>query len=201
LKERPNVLRAAALFAVVTVTMTGCAGLSASPQKDTYELTSVAPVPGPYSRKRQIVVTDPAALRSLDGTDIVVRTSPSLIQYLAASQWNDNLPAVIQEKLVQAFEDSDRLGGVGKPGDGIAVDYLLSSTVRAFEIETGGAAAARVEISVRLIDDRNGVIKAQQVFRATWPVSGSSAEAFISALDRAHAAVIREIVAWTLQRV
>ena len=181
--------------------MAGCAGFGGTPQKDTYELSSVAPVPGPYSRQRQIVVTDPSALRSVDGLNIVVRTSRSSIKYLAGSQWSDNLPALIQENLVQAFEDSDRLGGVGKPGDGIAVDYLLSSTIRAFEIDTNGSDAAVVDISVRLIDDRNGVVKAQQVFRATWPVNGSGNEAFVTALDRASGAVIQDIVAWTLQRV
>ncbi|MEX3009459.1 ABC-type transport auxiliary lipoprotein family protein [Hoeflea sp. TYP-13] len=179
----------------------GCSVLGGGPKNDTYELTGIPPVKGPYSRGRQIVVTDPAALKSLDGTNIVIRTSPSSIQYLAKSQWNDNLPEIIQEKLIEAFEDSDRLGGVGQPGDGIAVDYLISPTIRAFEIITGGGDTAVVEISVRIINDRNGVVRAQRVFQATAPVIGSDNEAFISALDRANGKVMNDIVAWVLKIV
>ena len=185
------------------LTLGGCAVFE-GPKNDTYELTGIPPVKGPYSRGRQIVVTDPAALKSLDGTQIVVRTSPSAIQYLGKSQWNDNLPAIIQEKLIEAFEDSGRLGGVGKPGDNIAVDYLISPTIRSFEIITSGAGSsdtAVVEISVRIVNDRNGVVRAQRVFQSTAPVSGSSNESFVTALDQANGDVMNDIVRWVLRIV
>ena len=191
--------RALALTLISATLLSGCSFFGGTP-KDTFELTNIEPVKGPYSRRRQIVVTDPAALKSLDGANIVVRTSPSSIQYLAKSQWNDNLPAIIQQKLIQAFEDSKRLGGVGKPGDGIAVDYLLSPTIRAFEVVTGNAGDdAVVEISIRIVNDRNGVVKAQRVFQATSPVVGTEEDAFVAALDRASGKAISDIVAWSLK--
>ena len=103
--------------------------------------------------------------------------------------------------MIEAFEDSDRLGGVGKPGDGLAVDYLVSPTIRAFEIISGGGDTAVVSISVRIINDRNGVVRAQRVFQSTAPVSGSGNEAYITALDRANGKVMNDIVAWVLQIV
>ncbi len=199
--DRRNWLRAALIVLAGTTAMSGCSVFGAAPQNDTYELASIAPVRGPYSRGRQIVVTDPSALKSLDGANIVIRTSPSSIQYLAKSQWNDNLPAIVQEKLIEAFEDSGRLGGVGKPGDGLAVDYLVSPSIRAFEVTTGAADTAIVEISVRIVNDRNGVVRAQKVFRATAPVRGVDNEAFVSALNQANGEVIEDIVKWTLRIV
>ncbi len=188
-------------FMAGALVLGGCSVLG-GPKNDTYELTGIPPVKGPYSRGRQIVITDPAALKSLDGNQIVVRTSPSAIQYLGKSQWNDNLPAVVQEKLIEAFEDSKRLGGVGKPGDGIAVDYLISTTIRAFEIIAGGGGdTAVVEISVRIINDRNGVVRAQRVFQATAQVAGSGNEAFVAALDQANSEVMNDLVAWVLKIV
>ncbi len=188
------------MVVVGSTVLSGCS-LFSGPPNDTYELTNIEPVRGPYSRRRQVVVTDPAALKSLDGSNIVVRTSPSSIEYLSKSQWNDNLPAVIQQKLIQALEDSRRLGGVGKPGDGLAVDYLISPTIRAFEVVTGSADTAVVEISVRIINDRNGVVRAQRVFQATSPVGGTDSVAFVAALDRASGDVIGDIVAWVLKIV
>lgn len=191
---------AIAAIAAGGIALSGCAAFE-GPKNDTYELTRIPPVQGPYSRGRQIVVTDPAALKSLDGSNIVVRTSASSIQYLSGSQWNDNLPEIIQEKLIAAFEDSERLGGVGKPGDGLAVDFLVSPTIRSFEIIAGGGDTAVVEISVRIINDRDGVVRAQRVFQATSPVSGSDNEAFIAALDQANGKVMNDIVAWVLRIV
>ena len=188
-------------FAAIAAGVLAVSGCGTGPKNDTYELTAIPPVQGPTSRGRQIVITDPAALKSLDGTNIVVRTSASSIQYLDRSQWNDNLPDIIQQKLVEAFEDSDRLGGVGKPGDGLAVDYLVSPTIRAFEIISGDGDTAVVSISVRIINDRNGVVRGQRVFQSTAPVSGSGSEAYITALDRANGNVMNDIVAWVLQSV
>lgn len=197
--KRQKHLRTVALLLVSAAMLPGCSVFS-GPPPDTFELTDIEPVRGPYSRRRQIVVTDPTALKSLDGSNIVVRTSPSSIEYLSKSQWNDNLPAVVQQKLIQAFEDSKRLGGVGKPGDGLAVDYLVSPTIRAFEVVAGGGGdTAVVEISVRIINDRNGVVRAQRVFQATSPVAGEGKDAFIAALDRANAEVVRDIVSWGLK--
>lgn len=193
--------RAAIALLAGTMLVSGCSALSVTPEKDTYELSGIGAVSGPYSRSRQIVVTEPGALQSLNGANIVVRTSPSTIQFLARSQWNDNLPAIVQEKLVEAFENSQRLGGVGKPGDGLAVDYLVSPTIRAFEVSAGAADTAVVEIAVRIVNDRNGVVRAQRVFRATSPVRGDGNEAIVTSLDQAFGQVLQEIVAWTLTTV
>ncbi len=202
LKRRSNSLVSAFALIVGTSMIGGCSGGLFSPKNDTYELNGIPPVKGPSSRRRQIVVTDPAALKSLDGTNIVIRTSPSSIEYLARSQWNDNLPEIIQQKLIAAFVDSNRLGGVGQPGDGIAVDYLVSPTIRAFEIVTGtGGDTAVVEITVRIVNDRNGVVRATKTFQATAPVRGATNQDFIYALDEANGKVVHDIVVWTLRIV
>src|SRR3546814_8229705 len=93
--------------------VSGC-GTKAS--NDTFDLSLTAVGSGPSARNRQILVPEPAALKSLDSEQVVVRVSPSEIQYLAQSQWGDRLPRLVQSKLVEAFENSGRLGGVGKPG-------------------------------------------------------------------------------------
>jgi cholesterol transport system auxiliary component len=52
---------------------------------------------------------------------------------------------------------------------------------------------------VKLLNDRNGSVKAQEVFRASARVSGSGNANFVKALDQAFAAATRDIVAWTLK--
>jgi len=182
--------------------LSGCAGglVKASPP-DTYALSSAPEVTGQRSRNRQILINEPTALKALDSEQIVIRPTPSSLQYLANSQWSDRLPKIVQDKLVQAFEDSGRVGGVGRPGDGLAIDFKILTAIRAFEIKADAGESAVVELSAKLLNDRNGVVLASTVFRATAPVAGSGNAAYVQSLDRAFEVVVRDLVNWTLSRI
>ena len=180
-------------------------GLSACGSKatnDTFDITAAAEVKSNIpARSRQLLIADPSALKALDSEQVLVRVSPSEIRYLSKSQWSDKLTRMVQAKLVETFENTGKLDGVGKPGQGLAIDYQLITDVRAFEIDTVGADRGVVEISVKLLDDRNGSVKAQQVFRASETATGTSNEAYIRAMDSAFGRVSAEIVAWTLSKI
>lgn len=181
---------------LVAALVSGCGGKA---NNDTFDLSLTPSGEGAFARNRQILVPEPTALKLLNSEQVVVRVSPSEIQYLANSRWGDRLPALVQSKLVEAFENSGRLGGVGKPGQGLAIDYQVVTDIRAFEVNSGSPRMANVEISAKLLNDRNGTVRAQSVFRATAPVSGAQNRDFIEALDRAFAKVGAEIVDWALK--
>lgn len=190
---------ASAMALPMLLALSGCG----SAPNDTFDLSAVStPVSTSASaRNRQLLIADPSALKAVDSEQILVRVAGSEVQYLSKSQWSDKLTRVVQSKLVEAFEDTGRLGGVGKPGQGLAIDYQLISDVRAFEIATGGGDRGVVEISVKLLNDRNGSVKAQKVFRAEVPSAGSGSSAYVAALDQAFGQVTGQIVAWTLQQL
>lgn len=188
-----------AVLAVSAAVLASCGGAKAV--NDTFNLTSVPTVEGPSARSRQILVPEPSALKALGSDQVVVRPTSSEVQYLAKAQWSDSLPKLVQAKLIQAFETTGRVGGVGKPGEGLAIDYQVVTTLRAFEVRTNGPATAVVEIFAKIVNDRNGTVRAQQVFRATAPVSGAGGPAFVAGLDAAFARVTADIVAWTLKSI
>lgn len=199
-----SVMRLRRLLSVTALVPALGLGLAACGSKavnDTFDLTaSVSEIATPASaRNRQLLVADPSALKALDSEQILVRVSGAEIQYLSQSQWSDRLTRVVQSKLVEAFENTNRLGGVGKPGQGLAIDYQLITDVRAFEISAEGADRGVVEISAKLLNDRNGTVRAQRVFRAEVPSFGTDNAAYVAALDRAFARVTADIVGWTLQ--
>lgn len=182
--------------------LSGCAGgLIPSTPPDTYGLSAAPVVDSGSARNRQLLITEPTALKALDSEQIVIRTSPSAIEYLANSQWSDRLPNIVQDKLVQAFENSGAVGGVGRPGDGLAIDYKILSAIRAFEIKAEGSEQAVVELSVKVLNDRNGVVVASKIFRSIAPVSGSGNSAYVQSLDRAFEVVVQDLVSWTLSRI
>lgn len=191
-------MAAATALALSTVMLGGCLG---GASKDTYGLSAAPEVTGPSAKNRQILVTEPTALKALDSEQIVIRLSGVEIQYLSKARWGDRLPRLVQAKLVEAFENTGRLGGVGKPGQGLAIDFQVVTDIRAFQVETNGGARANVEISVKLLNDRNGTVRAQQVFSASSPVRGTGNRDYVAALDRAFAQVSSEIVGWTLKAI
>lgn len=196
MKRRSVTFTAVAL----AVALQGCAALPGGGPAplDTYELT--APSVAPAQRRRggvQILVAEPTALKALDGENIVVRPSPGSIQYLKGAQWADRLPKIVQARLAQSLQESGRFGGVGRPGEGLAIDYQLIVDIRAFDIDLGGNARARTELFVRVLNDRNGTVRAAQTFTSQAPVSGTGNDAYVAALDAAFARAATQIVEWS----
>src|SRR5690606_32787048 len=101
-----------------------------------------------------------------------------------------------------ALQATGRLGGVGKPGEGLAIDYQVVTEIRAFEVRLDGAPRAEVALYVKLLNDRNGVVRAARGFSASAPLGhGAGNDAYVAALDRAFAEVVRELVPWVLGAV
>ena len=192
-------LATALVLVMSAMSLAGCLGGSAD--KDTFSLSAVPEVTGPSAKNRQILIPEPTALKALDSEQVVIRLSGVEIQYLSKARWSDRLPKMVQAKLVEAFENTGRLGGVGKPGEGLAIDFQVVTDIRAFQVETNGATHASIEISAKLLNDRNGTVRSQKVFAASVPVSGSDNRSYVAALDTAFAQVTSEIVAWTLKQI
>ena len=123
--------------------------------------------------------------------------SPGVIQYLKGAQWADRLPRIVQARLAETFQRSGNFGGVGKPGEGLAIDYQIIVEIRAFEVRVDGGERADVELFVRILNDRNGVVRASNTFTASAPVAGAGQRRLCRRLDGAFGEAAAEIVDWT----
>jgi cholesterol transport system auxiliary component len=179
---------------LVAFALSGCAR---TPKLDTYELTAPNPNGGPRHGHVQVLIAEPSALKALDGQNIVIKPAPGVIQYLKGAQWADRLPKVVQARLADAFQKSGRFGGVGKPGEGLAIDYQVIVDIRSFEVQVDHGSRADIELFVRVINDRDGVVKASKSFEAGATVSGNSNDAYVAALDAAFGEAAVAIVTWS----
>lgn len=181
----------------LALSLAGCALLGAKPTPlDTFELG--APDISRVGRSgAQILVAEPSALKSLDSENIVIKTAPGTIQFLAGAQWADRLPKIVQARLAETFQKSAGFAGVGKPGEGLAIDYQIVAEIREFEVRTDGARRAEVAIFVRILNDRNGTVRASRVFEASSAVGGADNSDYVDALDNAFRETAADIVRWT----
>ena len=189
--ERAFLLRRLAPVLVLAALTGAC---SSGPAPATYDLSA------PSSRIRgaagvQVLVNEPAALQQLATQQILVKDASGSVSFIGGGQWADNLPRLIQTRLINTFENSSQLRGVSRPSSGAVADVQLISELRRFEIATPDNEAV-AEISVKIVSDRDGRIVNGRIFRAAVPASAVDAPNAARALDEALSVVMLDIVRW-----
>jgi cholesterol transport system auxiliary component len=86
---------------------------------------------------------------------------------------------------------------VSRPLDGLVSEFQLTLDLRVFHVTVGDDPEATVEFVAKILD-KDGHIRAGNVFRATHPVMESGTPATVSSLNKAFGKVTAELVAWTL---
>lgn len=183
--------RRVTVVAAFALTLAGCGGAPLL----TYDLIAPHELPA-RALGLQIVVTQPSAVAPLDTDRIVVRSPTMGLTLLPGAQWSDQLPNLLQSRMIQAFENARLLKAVGRPGDRLSSDYNLNSEVRRFEIDAARGEAV-VEMAVKFVGDRSGKITAARVFEGRAPSSASNGAEASAALNVALAQVLRDLVMWT----
>lgn len=191
-----------ALAAVlVALVVAACGGGSATTA--IYDLTATASEAGAGRARAgvQILVPEPRALQALNTSSIAVKPTAQTISYYGQVQWADRLPRVLQTRIVQSFEDTGRVHAVGFPGEGLLINYQLPIEIRNFQLESGGAPTAVIEIAAKILDDRNGRVVATRVFRAEARSSGDGVDSAVAAMDVALKQVLDELIRWVVAEI
>jgi cholesterol transport system auxiliary component len=170
------------------------AACSSGPAPTTYDLSA------PSSRIRgasgvQVLVNEPAALQTLATQQILVKDAGGTISFLGEGQWADNLPRLIQTRLINTFENASQIRGVSRPSSGAVADVQLISELRSFEISTPSNEAV-VEMSVKIVSDQTGRIARGRIFQARVPAAAVDAGNAARALDEALSVVMLDVVRW-----
>jgi cholesterol transport system auxiliary component len=167
---------------------------SPTPAPTTFDLSA------PAARIRgnagvQVLVAEPAALQALSAQQILVKDAFGTISYLGGGQWSDNLPKLIQTRLINTFENSSQIRNVSRPSSGAAADAQLISELRSFELSSPTNEAV-VEISAKLVSEPSGRIVNGRIFRARVPAGAAEAGYAAVALNEALSIVMIDIVRW-----
>ena len=183
---------------VLALSLSACAGLGfgSKAAPPAYDLTAPHPTRIARVARGQLVIPEPTAISVLASERIVVRPAPDQVETLADAQWIDQLPKLLQARLINTFENARRLRAVGRPGDRITADYELLTDVRAFQLSVGSGPVAEVEIAAKIVVATNGRIIAGRVFRATVPSDSTQAPGAVRAIDAAFGEVAVHLVRW-----
>jgi len=110
---------------------------------------------------------------------------------------------MVQRLLIESFENSAKIVGVGRDGVSFRSDYTLKVELREFQAEYFASAdlpSVNVRINVKLVQMPQRIIIASQDFRAARPAPSNRMADIVQTFDSALGSVLREIVIWTLRQ-
>ncbi|HVV96666.1 MAG TPA: ABC-type transport auxiliary lipoprotein family protein [Rhodanobacteraceae bacterium] len=194
---RPGRILTLALLVLVGA----CASLTKKEPFTTYS-PRYAPQPAAAGASRvdwQLAIDTPLASDTLDTSRMLVMPSPGAIETYKGGRWSDTAPLVLRTLLIQAFQDSGRIVGVGAVASGLHGDFVLSIDLYDFETQyRDGAPHAVIRLNARLGDSSVNRIAASRAFEVDAPVGGTTAADAAAAIEQAVNRLLPDIVGWTL---
>lgn len=148
----------------------------------------------------QLVVEEPTTPNAINTDRIAIRPAALSMQYFPGIKWTDRAPALVQTLLVESFENSGRIVGVGRRSIGLTGDYVLTSELREFEAAktADGGTSVIVRMVLKLVRQSSGAIVASTTAAANVTAASDAPADVIVAFDDALGKVLKRTVSWVL---
>jgi cholesterol transport system auxiliary component len=148
----------------------------------------------------QLVVEEPTTPNAINTDRIAIRPAALSMQYFPGIKWTDRAPALVQTLLVESFENSGRIVGVGRRSIGLTGDYVLTSELREFEAAktADGGTSVIVRMVLKLVRQSSGAIVASTTAAANVAAASDAPADVIVAFDDALGKVLKRTVSWVL---
>ncbi len=176
--------------------MTG--GGTSPSEMPTFDLVAATGFPSPPAETPSwlLVVPEPSTLMGFNTDKILLQPASGESVPLANARWGDNLPVLLQAKIIQSFENAGYAKEVSRTREGVTGNFQLLIDIRRFHISTAGAPKADIDFVAKLLD-QDGKILAAREFEATAPASASDAKAYVTAFNDALAKLLTDLVDWS----
>lgn len=187
--------------------LAGCTSLAtlreATAPQDLYQLTPKSTFDADLpSVDAQIVIEIPTAASGLNTDRIAVKPNPFQVQYFGKARWVDRAPLLVQTLMVESFENSDRVGSVGRQAIGLSSDYTLLTDLREFQVEAVDGDTAKLmintQLNMKIVKEPRGVIIASRSFGERLPAASPQMLDVVRAFDQALGRSLRDAVTWAI---
>jgi cholesterol transport system auxiliary component len=149
----------------------------------------------------QLAIDTPLASDALDTTRMLVMPTPGAIETYKGGRWADTVPMMLRGLLIQAFQSSGRITGVGASASGLHADYTLAIDLYDFETQyRDGVPHAVIRLNAKLTDAVLNRVAAARTFESEAPVAGVQAADAAAAVEQTLNRLLPEIVGWTLDQ-
>lgn len=142
-----------------------------------------------------LVVPEPQAPMAFNSDRVVIVGDAPENAPFEKAQFTDNIPAVVQSKLVESLEGTGCFGSVTRPLDTLEPSDQLQIEIRQFAVALKPQPRADVEIAVKLVS-AGGKIEASRGFHQSAELAAIDAPSAVAALDGAFGKVLADAIPW-----
>lgn len=147
----------------------------------------------------QLVVDTPSAPASINTNRIGLMETPYRFNYFAEASWVDRAPLMVQNLIIESFDNSHAIVGVGPASIGLRPNFVLQPELREFQAQQeGDSQRVNVTINVRLVKMPERIIIAVEHFSRETIAPAGAIDPVIDAFDEALGKVLKRLVIWTL---
>lgn len=163
-------------------------------------LARAAETPPHNERRWQLSVAEPRAISPLDGSRIVVSPASGEVQTYKGARWRDTSPVLIQQLLLESFQNSAGLVGIGTPASVLHADFALQSDLQDFQAEYRGAKVPTVVIrlNTQLVENSTRRALGSNTFAVEQPCAGAGVPQVFAAFQTALNQLLPRVVEWTV---
>lgn len=193
-----------ALCLCMPLFLTGCIKIfpDAGPAPKLYVLSAVEDFSDKIKPVNwQLLIEVPEAPPSLDTDKVAIKEDEWSFNYYSNTNWITRVPRLMQNLLVEAFENTDKIVGIGRSNSGLGADYLLKSDLRVFQAAfKKGETVPRVDLhlSAKLVKLPERTIIAARQFKETTQAESRAIRDVIKAYDRVSDAMQKKLIPWVL---
>jgi cholesterol transport system auxiliary component len=205
MRRRPELGRVLAPLACLL--LAGCAAaleLASRQPPDLYALTPKSTFEeGLPEVAGRLSIEVPSATAGLNTARIALKPTPTTVQYYAAASWIDVLPVMVQNLLLESFDNAGTIDVLGRDVR-VRADYALLTHIREFQAEyasPGAPPVVHVRLQARLIRLPRRASVAATSAEAFVPAEATSVAAIVRAFDEAFGKASKRIVEWTIQEI
>ena len=151
----------------------------------------------------QLSLSRATASQMNDSLRIAVRPAPNELQVYKGAAWAKTPSDMLEDAVLRALEDSDRIPAVARQGSGISADYKLVLDLRRFESDytsgTGGSVpAATIEVNAKLLHAPDQEVVAARTFLQAVPAASVGVGDVVTAFESGLGAVAGDVAGWVL---
>ena len=171
-------------------------GASTPPRKIVYDLHAADTfVASKVPLEPGLAIVEPTATARLQTQRFLFASDEEPHEEFADAQWSDSLPALVQAKLLQSFENYDIAHAPVRADPADTAGRRLVTDLRKFEISAGPEPKATIALSARIIDGA-GQVKAARIIEKSAPIDGLAPGKASSAFNRAFDELARDLIVW-----
>lgn len=191
-----------ALAALLLVALTGCSVLPEPQAVTVYLLPGAArgaSAEPPVDWALRLAT--PQASQVLGSSRIAVVARANQISGYKGARWSDPVPALLRDRLLQAFQADGRVQALSSEAKPLYADLLLVSELHAFQVEyREGGVQVVIRLDARLVRSASQRIVATRRFEVLQPLEGEQLAQVIPAFGQASDRLAAQLLDWTLEQ-